>query len=89
MQLSDSVARYLVAIHKLSQEEADVCSSHVAKRLGVTKPSVVKTLGILMKKNLLVKEHYGKIYLTARGVLLARRMEHGSDSSGAHPQNGV
>lgn len=75
MQLSDSVARYLVAIHKLSQEEADVCSSHVAKRLGVTKPSVVKTLGILMKKNLLVKEHYGKIYLTARGVLLARRME--------------
>ena len=35
---------------------------------GVTKPSVVHILNILMRDGMVVKRHYGKIYLTDRGA---------------------
>lgn len=36
--------------------------------VGVTKPSVVHILNILMRDGMVVKRHYGKIYLTDRGA---------------------
>ena len=50
----------------------DIRSAIVASKMGVSKPSVARMLGILMKKQLIVKELYGKIYLTDKGFLLAR-----------------
>ena len=40
----------------------------VARTLDVTKPSVVRVLESLMRGGLVVKERYGKIYLTDRGA---------------------
>ena len=47
---------------------ADVSSRQIASALGVTKPSVVHILNILMRDGMVVKRHYGKIYLTDRGA---------------------
>ena len=35
----------------------------IAEKLGVTKPSVVRIMNLLMERGMIVKEHYGKIYL--------------------------
>ena len=43
-------------------------SRQIASTLGVTKPSVVHILNILMRDGMVVKRHYGKIYLTDRGA---------------------
>lgn len=45
-----------------------VSSRQIASALGVTKPSVVHILNILMRDGMVVKRHYGKIYLTDRGA---------------------
>lgn len=72
MELSDAHLRYLAAIYELSRSTLDVGAAGVARAMNVSKPSVSRMLGVLMEKGLLVKERYGKIYLTDRGVLLAR-----------------
>ncbi len=72
MEISSAHLRYLYTIYEISQTMPDVCSASVASRMGVSKPSVARMLGILMKKQLIVKELYGKIYLTDKGFLLAR-----------------
>lgn len=72
MEISSAHLRYLYAIYEISQTEPDVCSASVASRMQVSKPSVARMLGTLMKKQLIVKELYGKIYLTDKGFLLAR-----------------
>ena len=35
----------------------------------MTKPSVVRIMNLLMERGMIVKEHYGKIYMTDRGHL--------------------
>ena len=75
MEISSAHLRYLCTIYEISQEMPDVCSASVAGRMRVSKPSVARMLGILMKKQLIVKERYGKVYLTDKGFLLARDFE--------------
>lgn len=75
MEISSAHLRYLVAIYEISQKTPDVRSSSVASRMQVSKASVARMLGTLMKKQLIVKELYGKIYLTDQGFLLARNFE--------------
>lgn len=72
MEISSAHLRYLVTIYTISQEVPDVCSASVADRMQVSKPSVARMLGILMNKQLIVKERYGKIHLTNKGFSLAR-----------------
>lgn len=72
MGISSAHLRYLYTIYEISHKVPDVCSASVASRMQVSKPSVARMLGILMKKQLIVKELYGKIYLTDKGFLLAR-----------------
>ena len=72
MELSNAHMRYLYTIYEISQTAPDVYSANVARRMHVSRPSVAKMLGILMKKGLVVKEPYGEIYLTAEGFLLAQ-----------------
>lgn len=73
MELTATHLHYLQAIYHCSRQTLDVSPAAVAQELNVSRPSVTRMLGILMNKGYLVRERYGKIYLTDRGVLLARR----------------
>ena len=50
--------------YEVSQTHLDICSRSIAEKLNVTKPSVVRIMNLLMDRGMIVKEHYGKIYLT-------------------------
>ena len=56
----------------------------IAEKLGVTKPSVVRILNLLMEQGMIVKEYYGKIYLTDRGIWVAKRVQQELDAILAH-----
>ena len=56
----------------------------VAEKLGVTKPSVVRVMNLLMERGMIVKEYYGKIYLTDRGIFVAREVKKQLDEVLAH-----
>ena len=75
MELSAAHLRYLLAIYQTSHTQRDVSSRTIAERLGVTRPSVARALGQLMDRGMIVKAHYGKIYLTDRGIFVARRVQ--------------
>ena len=71
-QLRESHLRYLLAIYELGRIKPDVGTQDIAKTLNCSKASVTKMMGILMDMELLVRERYGKIYLTDTGFLLAK-----------------
>ena len=50
----------------------------------MTKPSVVRVLNLLMERGMIVKEYYGKIYLTDRGIFVAREVKKQLDEVLAH-----
>ena len=74
MELTSAHLRYLLAIYEISRTHLDISSRSVAEKLGVTKPSVVRILNLLMERGMIVKEHYGKIYLTDRGLWVAKQV---------------
>ena len=63
MPLTEAHLRYLLAIYEVSQTHLDISSRSIAEKLGVTKPSVVRIMNLLMERGMIVKEHYGKIYM--------------------------
>ena len=73
-ELREAHLRYLLAIYELGQTKPDVGTLDISRALGYTKASVTKMMGILMDMGLLVRERYGKIYLTDTGFLLAKDM---------------
>ena len=73
-ELRESHLRYLLAIYELGKSTPDVGTQAVAKALNCSKASVTKMMATLMDMNLLVREKYGKIYLTDTGYLLAKDM---------------
>ena len=75
MELTPAHLRYLLAIYEVSQTHLDICSRSIAEKLGVTKPSVVRIMNLLMDRGMIVKEHYGKIYLTDRGIFVAKEVK--------------
>ena len=72
MELRESHLRYLLVIYELGQAAADVGTADIAKALNCSKASVTNMMSHLMELGLLVRERYGKIYLTDTGFLLAR-----------------
>ena len=75
MELSNAHMRYLYTIYEISRTTPDVCSANVAKRMRVSRPSVAKMLCVLMEKGLIVKERYGAVHLTDKGLQLARKYD--------------
>ena len=75
MELTPAHLRYLLAIYEVSQTHLDISSRSIAEKLGVTKPSVVRIMNLLMERGMIVKEHYGKIYLTDRGIWVAKQVD--------------
>ena len=49
MQLTAAHLRYLLAIYEVSRTHLDISSRSIAEKLGVTKPSVVRILNLLME----------------------------------------
>ena len=84
MQLTAAHLRYLLAIYEVSRTHLDISSRSIAEKLGVTKPSVVRILNLLMEQGMIVKEYYGKIYLTDRGIWVAKRVQQELDTILAH-----
>ena len=72
MELRESHLRYLLVIYELGQTKPDVGTAEIAKALGCSKASVTNMMSTLMELRLLVRERYGKIYLTDTGFLLGR-----------------
>ena len=50
MELTPAHLRYLLAIYEVSQTHLDISSRSIAEKLGVTKPSVVRVLNLLMER---------------------------------------
>ena len=75
MELTSAHLRYLLAIYEVSQTHLDISSRSIAEKLWVTKPSVVRIMNLLMERGMIVKEHYGKIYLTDRGIWVAKQVD--------------
>ena len=75
MELTSAHLRYLLAIYEVSQTHLDISSHSIAEKLGVTKPSVVRIMNLLMERGMIVKEHYGKIYMTDRGIWVAKQVD--------------
>lgn len=75
-ELREAHLRYLLAIYELGKSNPDVGTQAVAKALNCSKASVTKMMAILMDMNLLVREKYGKIYLTDTGFLRCVELIH-------------
>lgn len=76
MELRESHLRYLLAIYELGQASVRVGTADVAKALKCSKASVTSMMSNLMEMGLLVRERYGKIYLTDTGFLLGKDLSH-------------
>ena len=78
VSLTASNIKYLIALHELdSSSERGIRCVDIAKRLNITKPSVHTMINNLRELGLVVKEHYGSVYLTDAGKHAAKRyIEH-------------
>lgn len=72
--LSPSNEDYLEAIYDLSKEHTPVRSIEVSTRLGVSRASVNKAVGLLKDSGFLTQQPYGAITLTADGMQIASRV---------------
>jgi len=75
LYLTEAHLNYILSIYEISKNTVDVSSCSIARELGVSKPSVSTMLSALMARHLLVKERYGKVYLTDAGYATAMRLE--------------
>ena len=76
MDIGGKQLSYLLAIYQLNQQPEAVGSAEIARTLKCSKASVSNMMTTLMNRGLLVKERYGKVYLTDTGYLLARDAWH-------------
>lgn len=74
MSNRESMEKYLETIHILEKSYGHAHSVDIAKRLGVSKPSVSKAMNYLKDKGLVNKEAYGTITLTKKGKELSEQI---------------
>lgn len=72
--LSDSKKKYLATMTELDPSGKGIRSITIAKELNVTRPSVHAMLNRLSDDGFLVKEHYGIVFLTARGLEVGKKI---------------
>ncbi len=68
--MTQSLEDYLEAVSFLA-DNGDVRVTDIAKRLHVSKPSVLTALKALQERGLLEHEHYRGVSLTAKGITQA------------------
>ena len=69
--LSKSYEDYIEAILVIKSQKDKVHSVDIAREMGVSKPAVHKAMDELINLGLIVKEPYGKIFLTEKGKIIA------------------
>lgn len=74
MTNTESMEMYLETIYILEEDHGHAHSVEIAKRLGVSKPSVTKAMKALVDKGLILKESYGTITLTEEGKKISERV---------------
>lgn len=74
MAMQESGEMYLETIYVLSQTQSSVRSIDVADRLGYSKPSVSRAVGLLKKEGLLQMDEMGLLKLTREGEEKAKRI---------------
>jgi len=67
MSSSESMEMYLETVYVLENNHGHAHSVDIAKKLGVSKPSVSKAMRYLKDKGFINKESYGSITLTDKG----------------------
>ena len=72
MELRRSYLRYLLAIYELTRSQLDIGIVDIAKAMDCSKASVTNMMSNLMDMNLLVRERYGKVYLTDTGFIIGK-----------------
>ena len=72
MKISAASQDYLEVLLELSEEEHSVRSIDVAKRIGVSRASVNKAIGVLKESGFVEQEKYSEITLTGEGIRAAK-----------------
>lgn len=74
MFLHESAEMYLETIFVLSQEQTAVRSIDVAEKMGYSKPSVSRAVGLLKQGGFLNMEKDGTLTLTENGKITAQKI---------------
>ncbi len=74
-ELSSSSQDYLEAILELSDENKGVRVTDIANKLSIKKASVTQAINILSEDGLVLKERYGPVFLTEKGLEEAERVK--------------
>lgn len=74
MSIQESGEMYIETIYMLTRENANVRSIDVCERMGYSKPSVSRAIGILKKDGYITVDSSGYITLTAEGRTIAEKM---------------
>jgi DtxR family transcriptional regulator, Mn-dependent transcriptional regulator len=74
MNISESNEMYLETIYILEDVHGHAHIADIAKRLGVTKPSVSKAMEQLKKEDLISQESYGPVNLTQKGKAISKEI---------------
>ena len=77
--IHESGENYLELILDISKTQKDVRSIDIAKRLGVSRASVSKALGVLREAGMVEPAYYGKVVLTEAGVKRASEVRNRHD----------
>ena len=73
MQLQESGEMYLETVYLLSKQKDGVRSIDVAERMGYSKPSVSRAVGLLKQGGFLTVDDHGFLRLTDCGIAVAER----------------
>ncbi len=74
MYLHESAEMYLETIYVLSQKSGSVRSIDVAEKMGYSKPSVSRAVGLLKKGGYLTMGNDGFLTLTELGITTAKKI---------------